>query len=240
MNSITDGSIIVQASSQSVPSTPAWLGEVALIVQYLRKHTILSAIAEQVRFARRRFGHYEVIDFVAVLFGYAISGERTLEEFYQHLHPFAPAFMALFGRERLPARSTRSRFLAALPPEPVEALRALFLSDLLARRSRQQGCGIALKAGGRSGARQPGNGPYPRHQSFLYQSAACVCCVPQAIPDASAGRSFAPGPPFYRLIPTNGSVRLGDQAMGNHAKNYAEPKSNTTLLCINFLRSVCC
>jgi hypothetical protein len=133
MKSMTDGSIIVQASSQSVPSTPPWLGEVALIVQYLRKHNILSAIAEQVRFARRRFGHYEVIDFVAVLFGYAISGERTLEEFYQHLHPFAPAFMALFGRERLPARSTLSRFLAALPPEPVEALRALFLSDLLAR-----------------------------------------------------------------------------------------------------------
>ena len=37
-------------------------------------------IAEQVRFARRRFGRYEVIDFLAVLFGYAISGERTLED----------------------------------------------------------------------------------------------------------------------------------------------------------------
>ena len=59
MNSITDGSIIVQASSQSVPSTPPWFGEVALIVQYLRKHEILSAIAERVRFARRRFGQYE-------------------------------------------------------------------------------------------------------------------------------------------------------------------------------------
>ena len=41
--------------------------------------------------------------------------------------------MALFGRERLPARSTLSRFLTALSPEPVEALRTLFLSDLLAR-----------------------------------------------------------------------------------------------------------
>src|SRR6266487_1781500 len=81
----------------------------------------------------RRFSHYEVIDFVAVLFGDAISGERTLEAFYEHLSPFASAFMALFGRERLPARSTLSRFLAALPSEPVEALRALFLSDLLAR-----------------------------------------------------------------------------------------------------------
>ena len=133
MDSIADGSIVVQSSSQSVPSTPPWFGEVALIVQYLRKHEILSTIAKRVRFARRRFGQYEVIDFLAVLFGSALSGEPTLEAFYERLHPFASAFMALFGRERLPARSTLSRFLAALPSEPVEALRDLFLSDLLAR-----------------------------------------------------------------------------------------------------------
>src|SRR5580693_4129206 len=70
--------------------------EVVLLVGYLRKHGILSKINEQVRFARKRFGHYEVIDFLAVLFGYAISGERTLEEFYQRLQPFAVPFMALF------------------------------------------------------------------------------------------------------------------------------------------------
>jgi len=120
MNSSADGSVIVQSSCQSAPSTPPWFGEVALVVQYLRQHDILSALSEQVCFARRRFGHYEVIDFLAVLFGYAISGERTLEAFYQRLYPFAAAFMALFGRERLPARSTLSRFLAALPEEPVE------------------------------------------------------------------------------------------------------------------------
>jgi hypothetical protein len=151
MNSIADGSIIVQASSQSVPSTPPWFGEVALIVQYLRKHNILSALNEQVRFARRRFGHYEVIDFLAVLFGYALSGERTLEAFYEHLYPFASAFMALFGRERLPARSTLSRFLAALPSEPVEALRSLFLSDLLARPvvPQEQRAGLWDRTGSR-------------------------------------------------------------------------------------------
>src|SRR5881397_701349 len=89
-------------------------------------------IEELVRFARRRFGHYEVIDFVAVLLGYARSFERTLETFYERLQPFANAFMALFGRDRLPARSTLSRFLAALDQPPVEALRALFLEDLVA------------------------------------------------------------------------------------------------------------
>jgi hypothetical protein len=46
---------------------------------------------------RRRFGRYEVIDFLAVLVGYAISGERTLEAFYEGLQPFAPTFMAGAG-----------------------------------------------------------------------------------------------------------------------------------------------
>ena len=46
--------------------------------------------------------HYEVIDFLAVLFGYAISGERTLEAFYERLQPFAVPFMALFERDQLP------------------------------------------------------------------------------------------------------------------------------------------
>jgi hypothetical protein len=104
-----------------------------LISSFLRKHGVLSKITEQVRFARRRFGRYDVIDFLAVLFGYAISGERTLEEFYERLQPFAIPFMALFERDRLPSRSALSRFLAALTEAPVEALRTLFLEDLLAR-----------------------------------------------------------------------------------------------------------
>ena len=133
MTSISYSPVTIQTSSQSLSSTPGWFGEATLIVHYLRQQGVLDAIAEHVRFARRRFGRYEVIDFVAVLFGYAISGERTLDAFYDRLHPYASAFMALFGREHLPARSTLSRFLAALTPEPVEALRTLFLSDLLAR-----------------------------------------------------------------------------------------------------------
>ncbi len=76
---------------------------------------------------------YAVIDFLAVLFGSAISGERTLEAFYERLHPFAIPFMALFNRSQLPARSTLSRDFAALTEAPVEALRTLFLDDLLER-----------------------------------------------------------------------------------------------------------
>ena len=133
MNKIADGLVIIQTSSESVPSTPSWFGEVVLIVRYLRKHDVLAQISERVRFARRRFGHYEVLDFLAILFGYAIGGERTLEAFYAQLQPFAGPFMALFDRDQLPARSTLSRFLAALTEEPIEALRTFFLDDLLSR-----------------------------------------------------------------------------------------------------------
>jgi hypothetical protein len=133
MTSIADGSVWIQTSSASVLAPPSWFGEIVLLTAHLRKHDVLTKITEQVRFARRRFGHYDVIDFLAVLFGYAISGEHTLEEFYQHLQPFATVFMALFERDQLPSRSALSRFLAALTEAPVNALRTLFLDDLLAR-----------------------------------------------------------------------------------------------------------
>jgi hypothetical protein len=133
MTSIADISVRIQTSPESVPATPSWFGEVALIIPYLRKQGVLSAISAQVRLARRRFGHYEVIDFLAVLLGYALSGERTLEGFYEQLLPLAQPFMALFDRERLPSRSALSRFLASLTWEATEALRTLFLADLLAR-----------------------------------------------------------------------------------------------------------
>ncbi len=133
MTTIAYSAVNIQTSEPSVPSIPDWFGEITLLAHHLQHQRVLAAIEEQVRFARRRFGRYEVIDFVAVLFGYAVSGERTLEAFYERLEPWASAFMALFGRDRLPARSTLSRFLAALDQTAVESLRTLFLKDLLAR-----------------------------------------------------------------------------------------------------------
>ena len=151
MTSIVDSSVIIQTSAECVPSPPSWFGEIVLLIGYLRKHGVLSKISEQVRFARRRFGRYEVIDFLAVLFGYAISGERTLEVFYERLQPFAIPFMALFDRDQLPARATLSRFLAQLSEAPVEALRTLFLDDLESRpltHDRQTGKLVDRTGGG--------------------------------------------------------------------------------------------
>jgi hypothetical protein len=77
MTSIAYSPVSIQTSSQAAPLPPPWFGQVVLIMAHLRKQGVLDAITQRVRFARRRFGRYEVIDFVAVLFGYAISGERT-------------------------------------------------------------------------------------------------------------------------------------------------------------------
>src|SRR5712671_6304238 len=88
--------------------------EVTIAAHYLTYLGLLERIAERVRFARRRFGIYDVIDFVVVLIGYALSGEPTLKTFYERLHPFATPFMALFGRNKLPSRSALSRFLEAI------------------------------------------------------------------------------------------------------------------------------
>jgi hypothetical protein len=78
MTSIINHSGKIQTTSESNPSPPSWFSEVVLLTAHPRKHGVFNTITEQVRFARRRFGRYELIDFLVVLFGYAISRERTL------------------------------------------------------------------------------------------------------------------------------------------------------------------
>jgi len=71
MNTITTSTVTVQTTSTSIPSIPCWFGEAVILSQSLRRSGILTKMAEGRHFARRRFGQYEVIDFLAVLFGYA-------------------------------------------------------------------------------------------------------------------------------------------------------------------------
>jgi hypothetical protein len=122
---MTQSKVTIQITPESVPRVPSWMGEVAAFAQVLTHESIYASIVEQVRFARARFGRYELLDFVAVLIGYVVSGEPTLLAFYERLAPFASPFLALFGRSQLPHRSTLSRFLAALDQPAVEALRTL-------------------------------------------------------------------------------------------------------------------
>ena len=88
-----------------VPESLRGSALVVIVARHLATTGLLEAFADQVRLRRGRFGTYEAIDFLARLLGYAISGERTLSDFFECVAPFEPAFMALFGRSSLPQRS---------------------------------------------------------------------------------------------------------------------------------------
>jgi hypothetical protein len=76
--------IEVQTSAVDRPSVPPWFAEVVIIVQHLATKGLLDAFAQQVRLVRGHFSSYEPIDFLALLLGYAISGERTLADVLCH------------------------------------------------------------------------------------------------------------------------------------------------------------
>lgn len=65
----TDGpsSVSIQTEASPIPSVPAWFGEVALVAHTLTRQGLLTEISEHVRFSRKRFGTYELIDFLVVL-----------------------------------------------------------------------------------------------------------------------------------------------------------------------------
>src|SRR6266699_2413083 len=108
---MTRSSVTIQITPESKPTTPPWMGEVAAFARILTQVGILTAIQDRVRFARARFGHYDLIDFVIVLIGYGLSAEPTLQAFYERLFPFAEPFMTLFGRNQLPIARPSLGFL---------------------------------------------------------------------------------------------------------------------------------
>jgi len=135
MTALVSSPVTIQTSERSVPSIPSWFGEVAAFAQVLSHTGRLKAIAEQMHFARARFGHYDLIDFVVVLIGYILSGEPTLLADLtsgwlrspDHIWRFLAATACLIARPCLV-------FAARLDQTCVEALRTLFQKDLLARK----------------------------------------------------------------------------------------------------------
>jgi hypothetical protein len=127
MGTIPHPCVDIHTTPAPQPSLPPWFAEIVLITGHLRSHGLLDALRAQVRLVRGRFGRYEVMDVLALLFGSAISGERTLQAFFDRLQPFAEPFMALCERGVMPHRSTLSRLLAAVDTACLEALRSLFL-----------------------------------------------------------------------------------------------------------------
>jgi hypothetical protein len=99
---ISNPCIEVQNISEKRFSVPAWFAEVVIMARYLERKGLLEDFVHQVRLVRGRFGTNAPIGFLALLIGYAISGERTLDDLFERLEPFKKAFLALFRRCCLP------------------------------------------------------------------------------------------------------------------------------------------
>jgi hypothetical protein len=96
-----------------------------MLSRFLASQHVFDRFEQQVLLVRK-CGIYEPLDFLASLIGYAISGERSLSDFFQRVAPFNTAFMALFGRQKLHHRSSLSHFLSAIDRPCLEAFRGLF------------------------------------------------------------------------------------------------------------------
>ncbi len=52
----TAATIQVETTAEARPSVPNWFGEMTLLAQHWKREGVLTAIQDQGRFARRRFG----------------------------------------------------------------------------------------------------------------------------------------------------------------------------------------
>jgi hypothetical protein len=75
MSSLSSSPVEIRTSPDNLPSIPPWFAEVVVLARYFSQQGYLDAINQQVRLTRGRAGTFEVIDFVAILLGYAVSGE---------------------------------------------------------------------------------------------------------------------------------------------------------------------
>jgi hypothetical protein len=74
---MTSSSVTIQLSPESAPALPCWFAEVVTFAQVLSHTGIKSALIERVRFARARFGQYDLIDFLVVLIGYGQTARTS-------------------------------------------------------------------------------------------------------------------------------------------------------------------
>jgi hypothetical protein len=110
----------------------------------------LNDLIDKVLVARGRMGRYEVCDYVLLLNAYAVSGHKSLKEFFFELKPVQDILMSMWRREKCPVASSLSRFLADVDPQAVESLRQIFESNTNQNAIKfSNGLGISDRCGAR-------------------------------------------------------------------------------------------
>lgn len=118
--------VAVEAVEAERLRVPSWFREAVMLGQYWLESGLVGYL-EEVRVERGRMGRYEVADFVLLLNSYAVSGEKTLADFFKSIAPVKEVMMGLWGRPlagisksaACPSASSLSRFLAAVTPAAI-------------------------------------------------------------------------------------------------------------------------
>ncbi|WP_236038570.1 hypothetical protein [Ktedonobacter robiniae] len=159
--------------------------------------------------------------------------------------------MALFERAQLPARSTLSRFLAALTEAPIEALRTLFLDDLLSRPlshenptgslvDRERGEWMVFDIDGtREAARQRA---LPQTEELPLPLVGSMRSVLLVTEGANVGKWCGLARSSAKPTVSSGSAPLATEATGSTGRNCgrAKPPSVVTRLSISSRANAAC
>ena len=130
--------VAVEAVEAERLRVSSWSGEAVLLGQYWLESGLVGYLEEAVRGSRGRMGQYEVTDSLLLLNSYAVSGERTLGDYFKSIAPVKEVMMGLWRRPlagiskraRCLSASSMSRFLAAVGSTSVGGLRELFERDM--------------------------------------------------------------------------------------------------------------
>jgi hypothetical protein len=79
--------VAVEAVEAERLRVPSWFGEAVLLGQYWLESGLVGYLEAEERGSRGRMGQYEVADFVLLVNSYAISGERTMADFFKSIAP---------------------------------------------------------------------------------------------------------------------------------------------------------
>jgi hypothetical protein len=253
MISIADGSVQIQTSAEGQAATPSWLGEVALVASHLQKQGILNKIAERVRFARRRFGRYDVIDFLAVQIalryqwradaGSVLRGRAFL---CGSFHGLVRTHQLACGLDPQPLFSRAARRTGGSPARALSGRSAGPPS--LHRRAGRRIVGSAgnplagLRCRWDTGS-SPSTGVTADAGSARSTATFASPLCPWLHARANGEKSFAHAPPSYRCIRISGWRALATPAMDSIARNCAgqRPPSRSTSRPTAFpLNARCC
>lgn len=119
---------VVFIESEGRERFPEWATEGAVVLQWSNERGIVNSVGERCH-ADRQGGYTSEDAFVSSLYLMGASAKLRFKEMCEWARPQHRELAAIGGRDKLPASSSLSRLLAAIPEEPVKELAPWLLME---------------------------------------------------------------------------------------------------------------